>query len=169
MVCVTHERDLAMQLVPYEPGMLEDVIRMSLRSWAPVFRSIQAGMDPDVYGELHPDWRVTQTEAVRGVCEAPDLKVCVALEARAVVGFVAVKLHTQKRLGEIYMIAVDPDCQRRGIGSALMEFGLSCMKDAGMSVAMVDTGGDPGHLPARLTDESNGFRALPIVRYFKKL
>jgi hypothetical protein len=50
-----------------------------------------------------------------------------------------------------------------------VEFGLRYMTDAGMSVAMVDTGGDPGHLPARRTHESLGFCALPVVRYFKKL
>ncbi len=48
-------------------------------------------------------------------------------------------------MGEIYMVAVDPDFQGRGIGSALIEFAPCWMKDAGMSVAMVETGGDPGH------------------------
>jgi hypothetical protein len=43
------------------------------------------------------------------------------------------------------------------------------MKEKGMSVAMVETGGDPGHAPARCTDEKLGFRLLPVARYFKKL
>lgn len=43
------------------------------------------------------------------------------------------------------------------------------MKDAGMSIAMVETGGDPGHAPARRTYEKLGFGLLPISRYFKKL
>jgi ribosomal protein S18 acetylase RimI-like enzyme len=72
-------------------------------------------------------------------------------------------------MGEIYMIAVDPDYQHRGIGTALVEFALDFMKVAGMSVAMVETGGDPGHAPARCTYEKVGFGLLPIARYFKKL
>lgn len=38
-----------------------------------------------------------------------------------------------------------------------------------MSVAMVETGGDPGHAPARHTYEKVGFGLFPITRYFKKL
>ena len=72
-------------------------------------------------------------------------------------------------MGEIYMVAVDPDFQGHGIGSALIEFALAWMKDAGMSVAMVETGCDPGHAPARRTYEKVGFGLLPIARYFKKL
>nr|WP_315789769.1 GNAT family N-acetyltransferase [Fischerella sp. JS2] len=79
------------------------------------------------------------------------------------------KLHSQSSLGEIYMIAVDPDYQRQGIGSTLIEFALDWMKAAGMSVAMVETGGDPGHAPARCTYEKLGFGLLAIARYFKKL
>jgi hypothetical protein len=43
------------------------------------------------------------------------------------------------------------------------------MKAAGMSVAMVETGGDPGHAPARYTYEKMGFGLFPVARYFKKL
>jgi hypothetical protein len=41
--------------------------------------------------------------------------------------------------------------QGRGIGTALTEFALDRLKDAGMRVAMVETGGDPGHAAARRT------------------
>jgi GNAT superfamily N-acetyltransferase len=75
----------------------------------------------------------------------------------------------ETRMGEIYMVAVDPDFQGHGIGTALTEFALNWMKEAGMSVAMVETGGDPGHAPARRTYEKLGFGLLPIARYFKKL
>jgi hypothetical protein len=43
------------------------------------------------------------------------------------------------------------------------------MKEAGMSVAMVETGGDPGHAPARHIYEKAGFGLFPVARYFKKL
>jgi hypothetical protein len=38
-----------------------------------------------------------------------------------------------------------------------------------MGVAMVETGGDPGHAPARRAYEKAGFALLPIARYFKNL
>ena len=40
---------------------------------------------------------------------------------------------------------------------------------AGLSIVMVETGGDPGHGPARATYEASGFELLPVARYFKAL
>jgi len=159
-----------MRIEPYDAHQLDAVIRLSLRAWTPVFDSIQKVMDFDVYREFYPDdWRVSQQKAVADVCAAEDTNVWVAIDAGSTVGFVAVKLDSETRMGEIYMVAVDPDFQGHGIGTALMEFALLWMKDAGMSVAMVETGGDPGHAPARRTYEKLGFGLLPIARYFKKL
>ena len=159
-----------MQIEPYDPRQLDAVIRLSLRAWTPVFDSIQNAMDADVYQAFYPaDWRVTQQKAIEDVLAAEDTNVWVAINAGSTVGFVAVKLDSESSMGEIYMVAVDPDVQNQGIGTALIEFALSWMKEAGMSVAMVETGGDPGHAPARRTYEKLGFGLLPIARYFKKL
>lgn len=159
-----------MQIEPYEDSQLDAVKSLSLRAWTPVFDSIKKAMNFEVYSSFYPDdWRVSQLHAVEEVCAAADTKVWVAIDSGSIVGFIAVKLHSESSLGEIYMIAVDPDYQRRGIGTALVEFALDWMKLAGMSVAMVETGGDPGHAPARCTYEKLGFGLLPIARYFKKL
>lgn len=164
------EMMVEMRIEPYDAQQLDAVIRLSLRAWAPVFDSIQKAMDLDVYQSFYPDgWRASQQEAVEGVCTAEDTNVWVAVDAGSTVGFVALKLDSESRMGEIYMVAVDPDFQGRGIGSALTEFAVTWMKDAGMSVAMVETGGDPGHAAARRTYEKAGFGLLPIARYFKKL
>ena len=167
-----------MKIEPYDPQQIDAVIRLSLRAWTPVFASLQNVMNADVYQAFYPDhWRVSQQKAVEEVCAAEDNNVWVAKvfdrrkvnDAGSTVGFVAVKLDTESRMGEIYMVAVDPDCQGHGIGSALIEFALDWMKDAGMAIAMVETGGDPGHAPARHTYEKVGFGLLPVARYFKKL
>jgi ribosomal protein S18 acetylase RimI-like enzyme len=124
-------------------------------------------MDPEVYREHYPDWRVTQREAVEAACAETSVRV--AVEDGAIAGFTALKLHEDDRMGEIYMIAVDPDFQRRGIARALTEHAMEQFLEAGMTTAMVETGGDPGHEAARRTYEAAGFRAFPSVRYFKKL
>jgi ribosomal protein S18 acetylase RimI-like enzyme len=159
----------ALEIEPYDDSRLDAIVRLSLRAWAPVFDSIENAMDPDVYREQHPDWRVTQRAAVESVCAEEDLPVWIASEGSKAVGFVALKLHTEDRMGEIYMIAVDPDFQRRGIATALTHHSLAWLKQSGMTTVMVETGGDPGHAPARRTYESAGFRLFPIARYFKKL
>lgn len=158
-----------MEIQPYHESKKDAIVRLSLRAWDPVFDSIQRAMDPEVYRELHPDWRETQRAAVEAVCADDAADVWVASEGSQTVGFVALKVDVESLMGEIYMIAVDPDFQRRGIATALTNHSLKCLKEAGMSVVMVETGGDPGHAPARGAYESMGFRGLPIARYFKKL
>ncbi|MGL5872639.1 MAG: GNAT family N-acetyltransferase [Xenococcaceae cyanobacterium] len=167
-----------MRIQPYDAEQLDAVIHLSLRAWKPVFDSIQNAMDADVYQAFYPDnWRVSQQKAVEDVCAAEDTNVWIAKvfdrpevnDAGSTVGFVAVKLNLEDSMGEIYMVAVDPNFQGRGIGSTLIEFALNWMKDAGMSIAMVETGGDPGHAPARHTYEKAGFELFPVARYFKKL
>ncbi|NJK53518.1 MAG: GNAT family N-acetyltransferase [Leptolyngbyaceae cyanobacterium SU_3_3] len=159
-----------MTIEPYAPCHLDAVIRLSLRAWTPVFDSLQNAMNADVYRAFYPDnWRVSQQKAVESVCVGEDMNVWVAIDAGSTAGFVAVKLHSEDSMGEIYMVAVDPDFQGRGIGSALTGFALARMKDAGMSIAMVETAGDPGHAPARHTYEKAGFELFPVARYFKTL
>jgi ribosomal protein S18 acetylase RimI-like enzyme len=72
-------------------------------------------------------------------------------------------------MGVIDIIGVDPDYQRCGIGSRLTEHATEHMKRRGMDIAVVETGGDPGHAPARAAYEAAGFTLLPIARYFRIL
>ena len=159
-----------MIIKPYDPSHLEGVVRLSLRAWAPVFDSLKQLFAPAIYDTFYPQgWRQTQDKAVRDVCASADFKVWVAIELDTVAGFVAIRYHAADRLGEIYMIAVDPDFQRRGIALAMTDFAVERMKEAGMTIAMVETGGDPGHGPARAAYARAGFGLYPVARYFKKL
>ena len=127
-------------------------------------------MGSEIYRRLYPEgWRASQRQAVEAVCAAQKTRVWVAEVGASTVGFVAVEPHYERSIGEIYMLAVDPDYQGGGIGTALTEFALDWIKDAGMAVAMVETGGDPGHAAARRTYEKVGYTHVPIARYFKKL
>lgn len=158
-----------MQIKPYEPHHRDAVVGLSLRAWEPVFAAIENEMDPEVYKAFYPNgWSVSQQESVEATCDDQDVPTWVALDGETVAGFVAVKIHDET-MGEIYMIAVDPAAQGKGIASALTDFATDWMKEQGVSVVMIDTGGDPGHAPARATYEKAGFRILPIARYFKKI
>lgn len=115
------------------------------------------------------DWRAAQRRAVEAACADEGMHVWVATAEPTTAGFVALKLHPEDRMGEIYMIAVDPAFQRRGIAAALRSHAVDWFKSAGMSIAMVETGADPGHAPARRAYEAAGFSLLPVARYFKEL
>ena len=160
-----------MSVRPLQDRDVEAVIDLSLRAWAPVFASLERVLGPDVFGRLNPEgWREGQRRAVRDVCDSPKTRVWVAEADETVVGFVAVEFHhPEKDMGQISMLAVDPDHQNGGTGTALTGFALDRLKVAGMRVAMVETGGDPGHAAARRTYERSGFTLLPIARYFKNL
>jgi ribosomal protein S18 acetylase RimI-like enzyme len=152
----------------FDEGDLAAVVGLSLRAWEPVFVSLEGVLGP-VFRMLEPDWRSGQARAVTEAGTADGAHAWVADAEGVVAGFVVVGLDPGRCIGEIRMIAVDPDYQRRGIGSALTSFALDRMRDNGMTVAMVETGGDPGHAPARHTYEQAGFVQLPIARYFRKL
>ena len=38
-----------------------------------------------------------------------------------------------------------------------------------MTLAVVGTGGDPGHAPARRSYEKAGYTGLPLMRYYRPL
>jgi ribosomal protein S18 acetylase RimI-like enzyme len=158
------------QVRPLDDRDAEAVVGLSLRAWAPVFASIERALGSEIYGLLFPDgWLASQRQVVEAVCASQEKRVWVAEVDGTTVGFVAVDLHPESSMGEIHMLAVDPDHQGNGIGTALTEFALARIKGAGMKVAMVETGGDPGHAAARRTYEKAGYLHLPIARYFKNL
>ena len=79
------------------------------------------------------------------------------------------RIHDDGRIGEIEMVAVDPAHQGVGVGTALTTFALDWIRTSGIAVAMVETGADPGHAPARRTYEKAGMKLVPVARYFKRL
>lgn len=157
-----------MRIRQFHESDREPVVRLSLRAWAPVFESIEQQMQAEVYRRFYPDWRQEQRSSVEAVCADPQANVWVADVDGDVAGFVAV-YKREPTFGEIYMIAVDPDFQQRAVGSALTDYALTRMREEGVAVAMVETGADPGHAPARRLYEKSGFRLWPVARYFKHL
>jgi GNAT superfamily N-acetyltransferase len=152
----------------FEAPDLDTVVEFSLRAWEPIFASLRAVLGETIFLRLHPDWRADQAEAVRSSCSSDERDVFVAVVDERTVGFVAVALNAfHERMGWIEIIGVDPDYQRRGIGSRLTEFAIDHMRTHGMDIAVVETGGDPGHAPARAAYEAASFTTLPITRYFR--
>jgi ribosomal protein S18 acetylase RimI-like enzyme len=159
-----------MTIEPYDESQCKAIVHLSLRAWAPVFESLAMAMPHYVFRAFYRgDWQAAQRAAVEAACSDQEIRIWVASERASVAGFVALKLHPSDQMGEIYMIAVDPDFQRRGVAASLINHSVEWFKSAGMSIVMVETGGDPGHAPARCAYESSGFEILPVARYFKEL
>jgi len=138
-----------------------------LAAWPPVFESFNTILGAAIFDRLYQsDWRTHQADAVRQVCADGKVDAHVVLaDDRSIAGFIAL-LRREPATGVVDMIAVHPDFQRRGYARALMQFAIQSFRDQGLSMINVDTGGDPGHAPARALYEAVGFTGLPVVSYY---
>ena len=121
---------------------VEDLVQLSLLAWEPVFSSFRQILGQAIYILIWPEWKSNQRKIIETVCQESDkTTVWVAEVDGLVVGFLAYELHSQDKTGEVRLLAVHPDYQNRGIGTALNILALQKMKESGMLLAEVETGG----------------------------
>ncbi len=155
---------------PFEQPDAADVVALSLRAWAPVHDSLREVMGDELFDLRHrPDWKAQQQRDVESVLSDDANRAWVAEQEQAVVGFAAATIRPEDDLGEVLMVAVEPRSQGRGLGTRLTEVATDWIRESGMSVAFISTGGDPGHRPARRTYAKVGYRELPIAYCYKAL
>jgi len=153
---------------PFVGGDIKQIVELSLLAWEQIFESFEKVLGASIFPILYPDWRKSQAEGVEGACKATDKyhTLVAELDGRAV-GFITYELKGE--MGEVVLLAVHPEFQRRGIATQLNQAALAEMKAAGMKMAVAETGGEEGHAPARRAYEKAGYTGLPLVRYFKAL
>ncbi|MES0882637.1 GNAT family N-acetyltransferase [Roseibium sp. SCP14] len=157
-------------IVPYSPAQKKALITLSLKAWAPVFDKMKREIPAFIYESFYPDgWEERQSKDVGAFLEAEGERTFVALRSGEISGFVGLRLHPEDQMGEVYILATDPDHQRHGVADALIRHVEERMRQQGMKISMVETSGDSGHLPARKTYEAAGYSTLPVARYFKQL
>jgi GNAT superfamily N-acetyltransferase len=155
---------------PFREQDLAALEELAVLAWEPVFASVRNVLGPEIDAILHPDWRQRQREDVRRFCaETPGAIALVAEVDGVVAGLIAYELHPETRRGVVDLLAVHPAYQNWGIGTELNRLVLARMREAGMRIAMVGTGGDPGHAPARRTYEKAGYTFFPIAHYYQAL
>lgn len=153
----------------YQPADEQAIVDLSLLAWSPVFASLAEVLGGELLRRLRGDWRADQERTVRTALADPGQRAWVAERDGRVVGFASARTNAGSRTGEIFLLAADPGAQGEGIGSALVEAATDWLRRSGMELAMVETGGDPGHAPARRVYEKAGYTPLPVVRYFLEL
>ena len=149
---------------------IDALVELTLLAFVPIFESFRGILGPAVYPLIWPDWQKAQRQAVEDLCgDSGDKVVLVAEVDRKPVGFVAYEIRPGDEKGQVLLIAVHPDYQNHGIGTDLNERALEELKAAGVNLAIVETGGEASHAPARRSYEKSGYIGLPLVRYFKSL
>ena len=140
-------------------------------AFAPVFASFRSILGEDIYNLAQAREDEAQGALLASLlAPASCWEVYVADRTGVVVGFVSLRLHLDTQVGEIGLNAVHPAYAGKGIGTAMYEFAITRMKEAGMRVATVATGGDASHAPARRAYEKAGFTVqIPSVWLCRKL
>jgi ribosomal protein S18 acetylase RimI-like enzyme len=150
------------------PSRADDLPRLQVirhAAFAPVFASFRALLGDELYGLAQRRSDEEQGDLLASML-APDAawQLYTAEQAGAIVGFVSVQMNAETAMGEIGLNAVDPAHAGAGVGTAMYDFALARMREAGMRVATVSTGGDDSHAPARRAYEKVGFTAsIPSV------
>lgn len=164
------ERSVPVEIAKFRLEHALDVVALSIRAWAPVFSKLKPAVPDYVYEAFYPNgWDVRQRADIEAFLANDAPNIWLAVDGSTIVGWVGIRLHPEDMMGEIYILAVDPDWQGQGIGKLLIDHGITEMRRAGMSIAMVETGDDPGHAPSRAAYERSGFERWPVARYFRKI
>jgi ribosomal protein S18 acetylase RimI-like enzyme len=159
-----------MRIQPCTPADEAEVLALSLRAWAPVFEKMEPAVPDYVYRAFYPaGWVARQTADVTAMLADEAVRTFVAREDDVLLGWIGLRAHPEDRMGEIHILAVDPEAQRRGVARALMDHALALFRAEGLEIVLVETGDDPGHAPSRATYEAHGFERWPVARYFRKL
>jgi ribosomal protein S18 acetylase RimI-like enzyme len=161
-------------LADVRPAGAEDLPRLQAireAAFAPVFASFRALLGDELYDLVQRREDEAQAELLASLMAPGSVwEVYVALVAGEAAGFVAIRLERETGIGEIGLNAVHPSHAGRGIGTAMYEFALRRMREAGMRAATVATGADASHAPARRAYEKVGFTAnVPSVWLCRRL
>lgn len=155
----------------FERGDLKRLHEIREAAYKPVFCSFREIVGEEIAPIAMASAESEQSDYLDKICGPDsDREVYVVEDQSKIVAFCALALNHETKLGEIDLNAVEPDHQGRGIGTWMYSFALVRMKEAGMAVASVGTGGDASHAPARRVYEKVGFGpTIPSVHYYKLL
>ncbi len=145
-----------------DPDDVAECVRFGLESFRPGFVSFREQCGEELFNALRPDWEQAHSRYIEEACMDQDKETWVASIDGAAIGFVTLVANTDTTLGEIELLAVDPDHQGRGVGTALNDVAVNRLRELGMQFAIVSTGSGPGHTPARRSYDKAGFTPMAI-------
>ena len=145
--------------------------RVRQAAFAPVFRSFRNIVGEEIAALAFARADAEQAKLLDDICAADSGHgVLVVTVGDEIIGFVSFTIDAGTRTGEIGLNAVHPEHAGRGIGTELYEHVMARMKELGMALATVATGGDPSHAPARRAYQKAGFGpAIPSITLYRLL
>ncbi len=162
---------MTLNMREFRDSDLEAILEIAVAAWQPVFESTKNIVGDELFNLAYPDPEGRKRRSVAKSCRKDDPAIVwIAEREGEIAGFITIMMNHETLVAEIGNNAVSPSSQGYGIGTTMYEFALAEMKQAGMTSAVVTTGGDDAHDPARRDYEKAGFSgAVPSVEYHIKL
>jgi len=143
--------------VSYRPATeadLEPIIAIARRIWT---MGMSKRMEDRLGVQGGKPWDEWTAQDIGGAVRQR-LDTCLVAEVGGqVVGWVTWIVNRDRNQGQIGYNGVAPQFRGRGVGTALVRMALGKLREAGMPIAVVITGLDDGHAPARHVYEKCGF------------
>lgn len=141
---------------------LEDIRQ---KAFAPVFASFRNMLGDQIYSLAQEPEDKQQSRMLSDMLlQETAWQLYVVELSNEGIGFIAIRMDSVSKVGEIGLNAVHPDHAGQGVGTEMYKFAINKMKLSGMQVATVATGGDPSHEPARRAYQKSGFNVeIPSV------
>lgn len=123
---------------PYRPEDLPRLQEITADTFGPV--SIDRNMEQRLGSFGTGSWRERKVASIADDCAAQPDGVFVAEDAAGrLVGYITTRLNSASGVGWIPNLAVDPRCQGKGLGRALIQHALDFFRRSGMHVAKIET------------------------------
>jgi len=152
-------------------GDEDTIAEIAVLAWTPIYAMYEQLLGKGIFEVAYPNALAEKAQQVREACDPQHRAMVYVAEANGrVVGFVTFYADDASGVGEIGNNAVHPEFQGRGLGRRMYDRVFERLRERGMRVVKVGTGGDPAHAAARRAYEKSGFSAsLPNVTYYREL
>ena len=156
------------ELRAFCPADLPSLVELTCEVFGPFYEDSFRGIVGErVFQHQHGSWRADYAREVPELC-SPEATV-VAEDEHGIVGYVAWSVDAARHHGQVTIIGVRAAVRRSGLGRRLLHTAFGAMREQGVEVVAIGTGGDPFHAPARALYESAGCIGVPAAYYFKEL
>lgn len=156
---------------PFEHDDIPALQAIRQAAFVPVFRSFRTIVGEQIAEIVFADADAEQARLLDDICSGRSADhLLVMTIGSEVVGFVSYRIDAGRRTGEIGLNAVHPDHAGKGLGTSMYKHVIAQMRDLGLALVTVGTGGDASHAAARRAYEKAGLGpALPFTQLYKLL
>lgn len=149
---------------------VEAACKIAVEAWKPIYHNYRRLLGDELFEILHKNWQEAKANEIRDHQKRYPEWMLITERNDNIVGFITFYLDRGRKIGIISNNAVEPEHQRKGIGTLQYYKVLEIFKKEGMSFAEVATGLDEAHAPARAAYEKVGFKkTITNVTYYMKI